>query len=152
GGAVTDSECSTQIAMLHGRIVAQTILTKRAVRVPEIATIPRVIHTTPAVASVGLTDDDCLRRDLQINQSFVPLSQVVRANISDTSTGFVKLIADKKGLLLGATIVAPAAGEMIHEVALALNQNLTAHDLAAMPHAFMTWSEAIRAAAAKLLR
>ncbi|HTK39309.1 MAG TPA: hypothetical protein VL362_00410, partial [Patescibacteria group bacterium] len=119
--------------------------------VPDTAPIPRVIHTNPTVASVGLTDDDCLKRDLSTNMSLVPLSQVARANVSDTSIGFVKLISDKKGLLLGATIVAPAAGEMIHEVALALNQNLTARDLAAMPHAFMTWSEAVRTAAAKLL-
>ena len=152
GGATVNSNCSTQVAMLHGRIVAQTILTKKPVRVPDESPIPRVIHTSPAIATVGLTDDDCLRRDLPINQAVVPLSQVVRANTSDTSVGFVKLIADKKGVLLGATIVAPAAGEMIHEIALALNQNLTAHDLAIMPHAFMTWSEATRAAAGKLAR
>lgn len=152
GGAAVDSGCTTQTAMLHGRILAQTLLSKKAVRVPDSAPIPRVIHTYPSVASVGLTDDDCLRRDLSVDQSLVPLSQVARANTSDTSVGFVKLIADKKGVLLGATIVAPAAGEMIHEVALALDQNLTARDLAAMPHAFMTWSEAVRLAAAKLVK
>ncbi len=152
GGAAVDSDCTTQTAMLHGRIFAQTLLAKKAVRVPDTAPIPRVMHTYPAVASVGLTDDDCLRRDLSIDQSLVPLSQVARANTSDTSVGFVKLIADKKGVLLGATIVAPGAGEMIHEVALALNQNLTARDLAVMPHAFLTWSEAIRTAAAKLVK
>jgi dihydrolipoamide dehydrogenase len=46
--------------------------------------------------------------------------------------------------------MAPGAGEMIHELALAVKHGLSAHDLAATPHAFLTWSEAIRVAAAKL--
>ncbi|HTK39230.1 MAG TPA: NAD(P)/FAD-dependent oxidoreductase, partial [Patescibacteria group bacterium] len=79
GGAAIDSGCTTQTAMLHGRIVAQTLLAKKPVRVPDTAPIPRVIHTNPTVASVGLTDDDCLKRDLSTNMSLVPLSQVARA-------------------------------------------------------------------------
>lgn len=149
GGAAINSACSTQDAMLHGRVVAHNILAK-ALRVPDTVAIPRVMHTNPAVASVGLTDDDCLKRDLQIDQSLVSLSQVARSNTSDTAVGFVKLIADKKGVLLGGTIIAPSAGEMIHEIALALHQNLSARDLASMPHAFLSWSEAIRSAAVKL--
>ncbi len=150
GGAAVNSTCSTQAAILHGRVVAHSLLNK-AIKVPDAAPIPRIVHTNPTIASVGLTDDDCLKRDLSINQALVPLSQVARANTSDHSVGFVKLIADKKGVLLGGTIVAPGAGEMIHEIALAINQNLTARDLATMPHAFLTWSEAIRSAASKLV-
>jgi dihydrolipoamide dehydrogenase len=62
----------------------------------------------------------------------------------------VKLISDKRGVLLGATIVAPAAPEMIHELSLAIKYGLLASDVAETPHAFLSWSEAIRAAAAKL--
>lgn len=76
---------------------------------------------------------------------------VARANTSDFSTGFVKLIADKKDVLLGATVVAPHAAEIIHELALALHHNMTAQDIASMPHAFLSWSEAIRSAATKLI-
>lgn len=151
GGAAVDNTCSTQDAMLHGRVVAHNILSK-AMSVPDTVALPRLMHTNPAVASVGLTDDDCLKRDLQIDQALVSLSQVARANTSDTSIGFVKLISDKKGLLLGGTIIAPGAGEMIHEIALAVHKNLSARDLATMPHAFLSWSEAIRHAATKLAK
>ena len=73
------------------------------------------------------------------------------SNVTDQRLGFVKLIADKKGTLLGATIVAPHANEMIHELALALQHNMTARDVFMAPHSFTSWSEAIRIAASKLL-
>lgn len=75
---------------------------------------------------------------------------VARSNTSDFRDGFVKIIADKKGTILGATIVAPHAAEMIHELSLAIKHNLTADDVAQTPHAFLSWSEAIRVAASKL--
>ena len=58
--------------------------------------------------------------------------------------------ADKKGVLIGATIMAPSAGELIHELTLAIKYGLTAAEVAATPHAFLTWSEAIRVAAGKI--
>ena len=75
---------------------------------------------------------------------------ITRSNTSDFRDGFVKLISDKKGILLGGTIVAPHAAEMIHELALAVKHGLTADDIAQTPHAFLSWSEAIRVAASKL--
>jgi len=75
---------------------------------------------------------------------------IARSNTSDFSTGFVKIIADKKGILLGATVVAPHAGEIIHELALAVHHRMTATDIASMQHAFLSWSEAVRVAASKL--
>jgi pyruvate/2-oxoglutarate dehydrogenase complex dihydrolipoamide dehydrogenase (E3) component len=102
------------------------------------------------IAHVGLSEDDCVKRDLSINKAIAPLNLTARSNISDFRDGFVKLITDKKGILLGATIVAPHAGEMIHELALAIKHGLTADDIAQTPHAFLSWSEAIRLAASKL--
>lgn len=148
-GSVVDSRASTQTAMVHGRIAAHNLYAKSPLS-PDTSLIPRLTYTDPGVASVGLTDGECLKRDLPIRSALVPLAQVARSNTSDFTTGFVKLITDKKGLLLGATIVAPHAAEMIHEVSLAINQNLTAADLARLPHGFLSWSEAIRVAASKL--
>lgn len=148
-GSVTDSHASTQIAMLHGRVAAHNLSAKAPIQ-PDVRLVPRLTYTEPAVASVGLTDSECLKRDLAINTALAPLAQIPRSNTSDFTHGFVKLIADKKGLLLGGTIVAPHASEMIQELSLAINQNLTAADLARLPHGFLSWSEAIRAAASKL--
>jgi pyruvate/2-oxoglutarate dehydrogenase complex dihydrolipoamide dehydrogenase (E3) component len=53
-------------------------------------------------------------------------------------------------VIVGATVVAPHAAEIIHELALAIKYEVTAAELAATPHAFLSWSEAVRVAAAKL--
>lgn len=149
-GNVTSGDCPTQIALLHGRVAAHNILHKTKLAA-ETFGIPRVTFTSPSVASVGLTENDCIKRDLAINQAIAPLTMIARSNTSDFPHGFVKLIADKKGLLLGGTIVAPGAENMIQEVGLALAQGMTASDLANVPHAFLSWSEAIRVAASKLI-
>lgn len=148
-GNVTSGDCPTQIALLHGRIAAHNILHKNKLS-PETLTIPRVVFTSPSIASVGLTENDCIKRDLAINQAVAPLSMVAKSNTSDFARGFVKLITDKKGVLLGGTIVAPGAENMIQEISLALHAGMSAHDLASVPHAFLSWSEAIRVAASKL--
>jgi dihydrolipoamide dehydrogenase len=139
----------THTAMLESRVAVNNILSRHKY-IPEYEATPRVIFTNPSIASVGLTEDDCIRRDLQVRKATAPLSIIMRSNTSNFSDGFVKLITDKKGVLIGATIVAPHAGEMIHELALAIKYNLTATQVASTPHAFLTWSEAIKAAANKL--
>ena len=148
-GNVTSGNCPTQVALLHGRVAAHNILHKNKLTA-ETLDIPRVTFSSPAVASVGLSENDCIKRDLAINQAIAPLTMIARSNTSDFARGFVKLLADKKGVLLGGTIVAPGAENMIQEITLALQSGLTAGDLAKMPHAFLSWSEAIRVAASKL--
>jgi len=63
----------------------------------------------------------------------------------------VKIITDKKGVVLGGTIVAPHAGDMIQEIGLAVKHSLTAAQIADTPHAFLSWAEVIRVAAQKLV-
>lgn len=139
----------THTALLESRIAANNILHKGKLT-PDYTATPQVVFTYPGIATVGLTEDDCLRRDLNIKKAVVPLTIVARSNTSDYREGFVKIIADKKGVLLGATIMAPGAGELIHELTLAIKYGLTAAEVAATPHAFLTWSEAIRVAASKI--
>ena len=117
---------------------------------PDYTGTPTILFTTPEIARVGLTEDDCRRRDLAINKAVAPLSIIARSNTADFRDGFVKLITDKKGVVVGGTIVAPHAAELIHEVALAVKYGLTAAQLADTPHAFLSWAEAIRVAAQKL--
>lgn len=85
----------------------------------------------------------------------LPFTEMDRAITDDRTEGFVKLIAGPKtltrnafgGRLLGATIVAPRAGEMIHEVALGMRTKMFAGRLAQTVHAYPTWSYAIQKAA-----
>ena len=100
--------------------------------------------------STGLDEDDCLRRDLKINVALAPLTLTARSNITDRRSGFVKLISDKKGVLLGATIVAPGASDLMTSLSLAIRHGLTDKQLMSTPNCFTAWSEAVRIAAGKL--
>lgn len=148
-GDVLGQNSFTHTALLESRIAAHNIFSKNKME-PDYTATPRIVFSYPGVASVGLTEDDCLKRDLDIKKATAPLNIIARSNTSDFRDGFVKVITDKKGALLGATIVSPHASELIHELALALKHGLTAADVAATPHAFLSWSEAIRVACAKL--
>lgn len=148
-GDVLGRHSSTHTALLESRVAASNLLSKNK-SAPDYTATPRIVFTFPGVASVGLTEDDCLKRDLRIKKSVAPLNIIARSNTSDFRDGFVKLISDKRGTLLGATIVAPHAAELIHELALAIKYEMTATQVASTPHAFLSWSEAIRVAAARL--
>lgn len=148
-GDVLGSKKYLHTALLESRIAANNLLQKQKAK-PDYTAMPNITFTFPGVASVGMTEDDCHRRDLEIKKSIAPLNLTARSNTSDFRDGFVKLIADKKGTILGATIVAPHAGEMIHELALAVKYEMSAVELANTPHAFLSWSEAIRIAASRI--
>ena len=148
-GSVLGRHSTTHAALLESRIAANNLLSKNKL-IPDYTGTPRVVFTHPGVASVGLTEDDCLRRDLRVKKAVAPLNIIARSNTSDFRDGFVKLLTDKKGVILGATVMAPHAGEVIHELALAIRYGHTTAELAATPHAFLTWSEAVRVAANRL--
>lgn len=148
-GDVLGKHGTTHTALLESRVAANNILLKNKIN-PDYTGSPRIVFTHPSIASVGLTEDDCLRRDLRIKKAVTPLNIIARSNTSDFHAGFVKLLTDKKGVLIGATVMAPHAAEIIHELALAIKYGHTAVEIAAVPHAFLSWSEAVRVAASRL--
>lgn len=75
---------------------------------------------------------------------------VTRSSITDTKNGFCKVITDGSGRILDATVVAPHAGEIIHELTLAIQHGLTAQEVANTLHAFPSWSEIVRVACSKI--
>ena len=148
-GDVTGHDRVTHTALLESQVVANNIFNREKIT-PDYTATPEILFIHPSIATVGLSEDDCQKRDLHINKSIAPLNIIARSNTSDFQDGFVKIITNKKGVILGATIVAPHAGEIIHELALAVKYGLTAAQIAATPHAFLSWSEAVRVAASKL--
>jgi len=148
-GEVLGRDSQTHTSLLESQIAVNNIFKHSKIEI-DYTVNPKVIFTHPAIATVGLTEDDCSRKKRAINQAIAPLNIIARSNTADFRDGFVKIITDKKGVVLGATIFAPAAGELIHELALAIKCKLTANDIAQTPHAFLSWSEAIRVAAGKL--
>ncbi len=149
GDILGRSNSFTHTALLESRIAAHNILQKNKVT-PDYTASPRLTFTFPGIASVGLSENECLKRDLQVKVGLSPLNIIARSNTSDFRDGFVKIIADKRGTVLGATVVAPHAAEIIHELALAVRYELTAAEVANTPHAFLSWSEAVRVAASRV--
>lgn len=148
-GDVLGAHMYTHVGVVESRIAANNILHKHKVA-PDYKAVPRVTFLTPEVASVGMSEEDCLKRDLAIKTAIVPINVIGRANVSNAMDGFVKVITDKHGVLIGASIVSAHAGEVIHELGLAIQYGLTAHQVANTIHAFPTWSEAVRVACAKI--
>jgi dihydrolipoamide dehydrogenase len=148
-GDVTGLGNSTHVAIYQSRVAAHNLLHKQKVSASYRA-VPRVVFTDPEVAAVGLTEDEAIKYALHYKTAVAPVSIVGRANISDTHDGLVKVITDHDGRLVGAAIAAPCAGEMIHELALAISTGLHAKDIANVIHAFPTWSEAVRIACSKI--
>lgn len=117
--------------------------------------IPWVTYTTPEVARIGMTEREAAAHGGRV--AHLPLSEVDRGMITGDTEGFVKLIAGPRrllrnfggGHLLGATIVAPAAGEMIGQLALAMRTGMFTGRLAQTTQAYPTWSMAIQEAAAQ---
>ena len=139
----------THTGIQESRIAAHN-LTEKTKASPDYTAVPRVTYLSPEVATTGMTEADCLKRDLEIKTATVPISTVTRSNVSNQRDGFCKVITDKKGVILGGTVVAPRAGEIIHELTLAVQYKLTAADIAATMHAYPTWSEIVRVACAKI--
>lgn len=139
----------THMGVYESRIVANNLLHKQKIT-PDYHAVPRVTFIRPEIASVGMSDEDCLKRDLSVKTAIVPINVIGRANVSNAMDGFVKVITDKRGVLIGASVVCQNAGEVIHELGLAIQYQMTASQVANTLHAFPTWSEAVRVACTKI--
>ncbi|SHH29904.1 dihydrolipoyl dehydrogenase [Cognatishimia maritima] len=110
--------------------------------------IPGVVYTTPEVATVGQTEDALKAAGHKIKVGKFSFMGNARAKAIGQADGFVKIIADKEtDRVLGAAIIGPAAGDMIHEICVAMEFGASAQDIALTCHAHPTYSEAVREAA-----
>jgi dihydrolipoamide dehydrogenase len=110
--------------------------------------IPGVIYTTPEVASVGKTEEQLKEEGRAYKVGKFSFMGNARAKAVFQGEGFVKILADKQtDRILGAHIIGPAAGELIHEICVAMEFGASAEDVALTCHAHPTYSEAVREAA-----
>jgi dihydrolipoamide dehydrogenase len=110
--------------------------------------IPGVIYTTPEVANVGATEEQLKEQGRAYKVGKFPFMGNARAKAVFQGEGFVKILADKEtDRVLGAHIIGPGAGDLIHEICVAMSFGAAAEDIALTCHAHPTWSEAVREAA-----
>jgi dihydrolipoamide dehydrogenase len=110
--------------------------------------VPSVTYCHPEVASIGMTEDQAKERKLEYQVGRFPFSANGRARTAGETEGFVKIIRDKKyGEILGAHIVGGHASEIIHELAVARQNEYTVEEVDLAIHAHPTLSEAVAEAA-----
>ena len=110
--------------------------------------IPGVIYTSPEVASVGKTEEQLKEQKISYKVGKFPFAANARAKINDEGDGFVKILADEKtDRVLGVHMIGPDVGNMIAEIALAMEFGASAEDIARTCHAHPTYAEAIKEAA-----
>ena len=110
--------------------------------------IPGVIYTSPEVANVGFTEEELKQQGISYKSGKFMFMGNGRAKANFASDGFVKLLADADtDRILGAHIIGPSAGDLIHEICVAMEFGASAEDLALTCHAHPTYSEAVREAA-----
>ena len=134
----------THVADASARIVIQNALFFGRRRASAL-TIPWCTYTDPEVAHVGLSAAAAETRRPHVQTISVPLSDVDRAVLDDEAQGFVKVHHDR-GRLLGCTIVAAHAGEMIGQASSAIARGATLNDFSSTIHAYPTQGEALRKA------
>jgi len=106
--------------------------------------VPGANYCHPEVASVGLTEQQCKDKKLEYKVGKFPFSANGRARTSGETEGFVKIIRDAKyGEILGAHIIGSHATELIHELAVARENEFTVEEVDLAIHAHPTLSEAI---------
>ena len=130
----------------EGMAVAETIAGQK----PHInyGVIPGVIYTHPEVASVGETEETLKEKGHAYKAGKFSFMGNGRARANFAAEGFVKILADAKSdRILGAHVIGPMAGDLLHEICVAMEFGAAAEDLARTCHAHPTYSEAVREAA-----
>lgn len=105
--------------------------------------VPMVVYTHPEVASVGLTEAQAVEQGLEVEVTDHGMRGVGRAIIHGETGGMVRIVAEKDGPIVGATVVDPIAGEIIHELMYAVGWEALPAEAAAFVHAHPTISEGI---------
>jgi dihydrolipoamide dehydrogenase len=164
GRVETDNHYATNVTGIYaiGDVIAGPMLAHKAedegVAVAEIlagqsghvnyGVIPNVVYTFPEVASVGKTEEELKKDGISYKAGKFPFTANGRAKANGTTDGFVKILADEKtDRVLGVHIVGADAGNLIAEVAVAMEFAASAEDIARTCHAHPTLTEAVKEAA-----
>ncbi len=159
-----DAHCRTNVPSVYaiGDVIGGLMLAHKAeeegVAVAEVlagqaghvnhAVIPSVVYTHPEIASVGKTEQQLKAEGIAYSVGKFPFLANSRAKATGDSQGFVKILADKRtDKVLGAHLIGAGAGELVAEIALAMEFSSSAEDIARTCHAHPSLAEAVKEAA-----
>jgi mercuric reductase len=151
-GDVTGHPQFVYVAGKHGGIVADNAIAGQHRRI-DYRTLPRVTFTSPAIASVGMTDEEANQAGLICECRVLPLTQVPRAIVNRDTRGVAKIVAEREsGRVLGVHLLAEGAGDAILAAVYALEAGFTVEQLATAWTPYLTMAEAIKLTAQSFTR
>jgi mercuric reductase len=151
-GDVTGAPQFVYVSAYHGALAAGNALLGES-QEADLAGLPRVIFTSPPAAGAGLTEAQARAVGYQVTTSVLPATAAPRALVNHDTSGVTKLVADAAtGALLGASVAGEGAGDVIQSAVLAIRHHLTAAELAATFHPYLTTAESLKLAAQAFTR
>jgi pyruvate/2-oxoglutarate dehydrogenase complex dihydrolipoamide dehydrogenase (E3) component len=151
-GDITNRLKFTHTADFTARIVVRNILLPLQLLRQRVdwSVVPWCTYTDPEVAHVGVGENEAQQKNIEYDLFFVPLEDVDRAVVESEEAGFAKILTAKgSDKILGATIVAPHAGDLLQEFVFAMSAKIGLGKIAAMIHAYPTFAELARKAGDK---
>jgi dihydrolipoamide dehydrogenase len=143
-GDITPGPQLAHKAFRQGKVAAEVIAGKKSAF--DNRAMPMVVFSKPEIGSVGLTEEEAAKQGKPLIGR-MPYSASGRAKTMGATDGFVKIVADANGMILGVQIIGEGAGSVIAEATLAMEMAATLEDLASTIHAHPTMPEALAAAA-----
>jgi pyruvate/2-oxoglutarate dehydrogenase complex dihydrolipoamide dehydrogenase (E3) component len=141
-GDVTGLGGFTHLAHYHGQVIARRLRGIDATA--DHSAVPRVTYTDPEIASVGLSEAGAREKRLDVIVATADPAQTARGFIHDFHQGAIKLVGDRaRGVLIGASLVTPRAGEIVGELVLAIKLGTPLHALADVIHPFPAFNRVL---------
>ncbi|MDQ3361462.1 MAG: FAD-dependent oxidoreductase, partial [Actinomycetota bacterium] len=145
-GDITGKYLFTHVAEYQGRNALRNALFPVKAKADH-RVVPWTTFTDPEVARVGLTEEQARREHDGVKVFRQPFSGVDRAMADGETTGFVKIVTGRRGKILGGHIIGPDAGNLIHEIVLAMQKNIPIGTLSTTIHVYPTLAQANQRAA-----
>lgn len=144
-GDVIGGYLFTHVAAYHAGVAVRNALVPVAKKKVDYRVVPWCTFTDPEAARVGLTPDEAEKKHKQVRIVKFPWAEIDRAQAEGETIGFIKLVlAGKKDEIVGAHMVGARAGEMLGEMSLAMQHNLTLNDILNTIHAYPTMNTGIQ--------
>jgi len=151
-GDVTGAPQFVYVAAYEGALAVDNALLG-ARRTVDFTGLPRVIFTSPQVAGAGLTEAEARVAGIAVETTVLPLAAVPRALVNRDARGLVKLVAEAStGRLIGASVMADGAGDVIQAAVLAIRHGIPTSELASTFHPYLTMAESLKLAAQTFTR
>ncbi len=146
-GDVIGGYLFTHVAVYQAGVAVRNALVPVGKKKVDYRVVPWCTFTDPEAARVGLTPEDAEKQYKQVRIVKFPWAEIDRAQAENETTGFIKLVlAGKKDEIVGAHMVGARAGEMLGEMALAMQHNLTLNDILGTIHVYPTMNTGIQQA------